>query len=327
MSISTPAHPKATRGWWIALASAAILSTTAIFIRYLTQAYHIPALVLAFWRDVFVASTLLTVLGLWRPRLLQVRRQDLLYLAAYGLVLAVFNALWTLSVSLNGAAISTVLAYSSAGFTVLLGRWLLKERLDWAKLLAVGFSLGGCVLVSGALDAAAWRTGGVGILAGIFSGLGYSLYSLMGRSASQRGLDAWTIVLYVFGLAAGYLLGLNLLLGGRLPGTSARPADLFWLGKALSGWGILFVLAAGPTLGGYGLYNVSLAYLPSSIANLIVTIEPVFTATTAYLLLGERLTGIQIGGGGLIMAGVVLLRIRESRLVRASQSRARVGTS
>jgi drug/metabolite transporter (DMT)-like permease len=183
------------------------------------------------------------------------------------------------------------------------------------------------VLVSGALDAAAWRTGGVGILAGIFSGLGYSLYSLMGRSASQRGLDAWTIVLYVFGLAAGYLLGLNLLLGGRLPGTSARPADLFWLGKALSGWGILFVLAAGPTLGGYGLYNVSLAYLPSSIANLIVTIEPVFTATTAYLLLGERLTGIQIGGGGLIMAGVVLLRIRESRLVRASQSRARVGTS
>ena len=47
-----------------ALISAAILSTTAIFIRYLTQTYQLPALVLAFWRDVFVILTLLLVLRL-----------------------------------------------------------------------------------------------------------------------------------------------------------------------------------------------------------------------------------------------------------------------
>ena len=51
-----------TRGYSIAVAAAAILSTTAIFIRYLTQTYHIPALVLAFWRDAFVALTLLVIL-------------------------------------------------------------------------------------------------------------------------------------------------------------------------------------------------------------------------------------------------------------------------
>jgi hypothetical protein len=38
-----------TRGYPIALAAAVILSTTAIFIRYLTQTYHLPALVLAVW--------------------------------------------------------------------------------------------------------------------------------------------------------------------------------------------------------------------------------------------------------------------------------------
>jgi drug/metabolite transporter (DMT)-like permease len=323
MSNSTPAHPDSTRGWWIAVAGAVFFSTTAIFIRYLTQAYHLPALVLAFWRDTFVAATLLAVLGLIRPRLLRVKRQELLYLFAYGLVLAFFNALWTLSVALVGAAIPTVLAYSSAGFTVLLGRWLLQERLDWAKLLSVALSLGGCVLVAGALDAAAWQASGVGILAGIFSGLGYSLYSLMGRSASQRGLDPWTVVLYVFGFAALQLLLLNLLLGGRLPGTAARPAELLWLGRSLSGWGVLFLLAAVPTVGGYGLYNVSLGYLPSSVANLIVTIEPVFTASIAYVLLGERLTPVQIGGSVLIMAAVFLLRIRERKLERPAQKGAR----
>src|SRR5512143_1241579 len=97
-----------TRGYTIAVISAAILSLTAIFIRHLTQTYHMPPLVLAFWRDGFVALTLLPVLRLMRPFLLRVGHKHLLYLIAYGLVLAIFNALWTTSVALNGAAISTV---------------------------------------------------------------------------------------------------------------------------------------------------------------------------------------------------------------------------
>ena len=104
-------------------------------------------------------------------------------------VLALFNSLWTLSVSLNGAAVSTVLVYCSAGFTALLGWWLLKERLGWTKLLAVVISLGGCVLVSGALDPSAWGANLIGIVTGVLSGLGYAGYSLMGRSASQRGVE------------------------------------------------------------------------------------------------------------------------------------------
>ena len=303
-----------TRGYTIALVSAAILSTTAIFIRYLTQTYHLPPLVLAFWRDGFVAGTLLPVLGLLRPVLLRVKRKHLPYLIVYGLMLAIFNALWTTSVALNGAAISTVLVYCSAGFTALLGWWLLKEHLDWAKLLAVGLGLGGCVLVSEALDPMAWRANILGILTGILSGLWYAIYSLMGRSASQRGLNPWTTLIYTFGFAAIFLLLFNLLPGGFLPGAAHRPAGFFWLGDAFVGWGILFLLAAGPTVLGFGLYNVSLSFLPSSVANLVVTLEPVFTAVIAYALLGERLSGIQIIGGLMILIGVVFLRIHEGRL-------------
>jgi drug/metabolite transporter (DMT)-like permease len=314
MSNTAPNQSHLTRGYTIALASAAILSTTAIFIRHLTQTYHLPALVLAFWRDVFVTLTLLLVLGLLRPALLRVDRKYLRYLVLYGMVLAIFNSLWTLSVALNGAAVSTVLAYCSAGFTALLGWWLLKERLDWAKLLAVAFSLTGCVLVSGALDPAAWRANLLGILTGIFSGLFYAIYSLMGRSASQRGLNPWATLVYTFGFAAVFLLAFNLLGEGFLPGTVTRPADFLWLEGGWAGWGILFLLAAGPTLAGYGSYNVSLTYLPSSVANLIVTTEPAFTVVIAYFLLGERLTWVQVGGSLLILSGVVLLRIYEGWL-------------
>ena len=303
-----------TRGYTAALVSAVILSTTAIFIRYLTQTYALPALILACWRDFFVTLSLLAALGLLRPALLRVSRQHLRYLVFYGLMLAIFNSLWTLSVTLNGAAVSTVLAYCSAAFTALLGRWLLKERLDWAKGLAVAVSLAGCVLVSGVLDLGAWRANLMGILTGILSGLWYAIYTLMGRSASQRGLNPWTTLVYTFGFAAVFLFLFNLLPGGLLPGAASRPADFLWLGKAWGGWGLLLLLAAGPTLAGFGLYNVALTHLPSSVVNLVATSEPVFTAAIAYILLGERLTWIQIAGSMLILGAVIFLRISEGRL-------------
>jgi drug/metabolite transporter (DMT)-like permease len=313
-STTSPSH--LTRGYLSALAAAAVLSTTAVFIRYLVNTYALPPLVLALWRDAFVVLTLVVALAALRIPFRQVSRQNLRLLAAYGFVLASFNATWTFSVALNGAALATVLAYSSAAFTALLGWWLLKERLGWAKLLAVALSLGGCVLVSGALDAAAWQANLGGIVTGVLAGLCYAGYSLMGRVASQRGLNPWVTLLYTFGFATLFLLAANLLPGGILPGAAAHPAELLWLGNVLSGWGVLFLLAAGPTVLGFGLYNLSLSHLPSSVANLIVTLEPAFTAAIAYVLLGERLNGVQIGGSLLILSGVALMRAYEGWLAR-----------
>jgi drug/metabolite transporter (DMT)-like permease len=313
MSITT--HEDTTaQGYLVALASSAILSTTAVFIRYLTETYHIPPLLLAFWRSFFVVLTLLLVLRLRRASLLRLPRRHLPYLFGYGLLFAVFNGLWTLSVALNGAAVATVLVYSSAAFTALLARWLLKERLSSAKVVAIVFCLAGCVLVAEALDPAAWDRNLVGILTGTLAGLGYAIYSLMGRSAAQRGLNPWTTLLYVFGFATIFFLLVNLLPGEVVLGTMAAPTDLFWFGNAWAGWGVLILLAAGPTVAGFGLYNTSLSLLPSSVANLILTTEPAFTAVLAYFLLGEQLTGLQIGGSLLILGGVVFLRWRGSRV-------------
>ena len=149
----------------------------------------------------------------------------------------------------------------------------------------------------------------MGILTGVLSGLFYAFYSLLGRSASQRGLNPWTTLFYTFLIAAVFMLSFNLFLGNILPGGAANPSEMFWLGDSLKGWLILFTLALVPTLLGYGLYNVSLKHLPSSVANLIVTIEPAFTAVVAWFLLGERYTVKQILGSVLIMLGVVVIRL------------------
>ena len=225
---STQTTPK---GYPTALLSAVILSTSAIFVRYLTEKYSLPPIILSFWRNLFVAIVLLLILMFIRSKLLRVTRPQLCYLVIYGLVLAFFNSAWTLSVSINGAAVGTVLAYCSAAFTALLGWWFLKESLTWVKGVVVLLCLSGCVLVAGALVPAAWSINLIGIITGIGSGFLYAIYTLMGRSASNRGLNPWTTLLYTFGFGAVWLLGIDLVGNGVLPGTAPGLSGLLWLGS------------------------------------------------------------------------------------------------
>ena len=301
-------------GYAIALASALVLSTTGILVRHLTETYHLPPMILAFWRNCFLSLSLLTVLELYYPYLVEIRRRDIGYLAAYGLLLAVFNILWTHSVAINGASVATLLVYSSAGFAGLLGWWFLKEELSPVKILTIALCLAGCAMVSG--FSGAERLTGInplGILIGILSGLGYGIYSLMGRSACQRGLNPWTTLLYTFGFASLFLLLFNLMTMDFLPWGEAKIADFLWLGGAIEGWACLVVLAVGPSLVGFGLYNISLGRLPSSTVNLIATAEPAFTALLAFLLLGETLGPLQLAGGLLIIGSVLSLQFFERR--------------
>jgi drug/metabolite transporter (DMT)-like permease/ADP-ribose pyrophosphatase YjhB (NUDIX family) len=303
------AASRLTRGYLICLTGTVLWSTTAIFIRYLTVTYDLPALVLAFWRDLTLALCLGLVFVLFRRSLLRLPPGQMRFMLAYGLVLSLFNSLWTISVVLNGAAVSTVLAYSSAGFTAVLGWRIFGERLGPLKILAVTLSLLGCAFVSGAFDPAAWQLNPLGVITGLLSGLAFAAYSLMGKEASHRSINPWTVLLYAFSFAAVFLLFYNWLTPWLPQGVASR--DLFWLGDAYAGWLVLILLAVGPTVGGYGLYTVSLNYLPASVANIIATLEPVFTAALAFVLLDERFTAPQWLGSFLIVSGVIVLRIEE----------------
>jgi len=300
------------RGYAIALASAFAFSSTAIFIRYLTGTHGMPAGVLSFWRAALLVGTLGPLLALLRPSLLRPRRADLSLLVGQGLLLAVFNLLWTTSVARCGASLATVLVYTSGAFTALLGWWFLRERLGPWGLVAVALCLAGCALTSGVFEGAAWRGDVAGVTLGLASGALYALYTVIGRAGAQRGIDAWTMVLWAFGsnaLAQLVFLALGPFFFSSAPGLS----DLLWLGRSASGWAAVAGLAAGPTLFGFGLYGASLRHLKSGEANLVLTLEPPLTAAAAYVLLGERMTEFEMVGGAIILAGVLALQLKEGR--------------
>lgn len=313
-AISTEFNVK--RGFKIATISAIICSFASILIRVVSEDYQLPALIIAFWRNLFVVGCALPCFLLINPKLLRIKRSNLLFLIAFGVVLAIFNILWTLAVTLTGASIATVLVYSSGGFTAVLGYFLLHEELGARKITAVILCLLGSLFVSGATDPLAWQTNTLGIVTGLLSGLLYACYSLLGRTAKQRELNPWTTLFYSFLFAGVILFVINLLPGNTIPGTAVRPADLFQLTNQWRGWFLLFLLAVGPTLIGFGLYNISLGLLPSSTANLIMTLEPVVTAISAFFFLHERLTVLQLFGGFLIISAMLLLRLRFGQRIR-----------
>jgi len=298
-----------TQGYAICLAGTVIWSTTGILIRYLTETYALPSLVLAFWRDLFVTLGLGTALLVIQPALLQPGRKHLPFLLVYGFIVSLFNSTWTVSVALNGAAVATVLAYSAPAFTAVLGWWLLREKLSPLKVGVVIACILGCALVAGAYDPAAWQLNPLGLITGLVSGGLFAAYNLMGKYANQRGLNSWSTLLYAFGIAMLFLLAYNVV--PSLASGRGLVGDLGWLGGSLPGWGVLLLLGIGPTIGGYGLYTLSLSYLPMSVASLIATLEPAFTAILAYFLLNEQMAPPQVMGSAVIIGSVLILRLRE----------------
>ncbi len=299
-----------SRGYIIALTATVLWSFTGLIISYLSRTYSLPSLVLAFWRDLFVSAGMVFGLLVFSRERFHLGRIHWGFMVFYGFTLAVFNSIWTFSVQYNGAAVATVLAFSSPAITAILSRLVYGEQFSRIKVFSILLSLGGIVFVSGAYDPAVWNLNPLGIIFGMISGLVFSIYNLEGKHASNVRIDSWTALLYSFACATVFLvffnLGSDLFIAGKPPF-----ADMLWLGDALLGWGLLFFLGVAPTLGGFGLYTLSLRYLSPTTSNLIATLEPAFTAIWAYFLLNEVLTGTQLFGGVLVFMGVILLRFGE----------------
>ncbi len=295
-----------SQGYISAFSAVLLWSFSGILISYLSKVYAVPSLVIAFWSVLFVALGMSFGLGVFHRKLFQIDKSQVKFMILYGFTFAVFHSTWTLSVQYNGAAVATFMVYSSPAMTAVLSRLIFREGFNPIKILSIVLSLVGTVLISGAYDLSAWHLNWLGILFGLLSGPFFAFYNLEGKSSSERSVDPWTATLYCFVFASVFLVFFNL----GIDALSNKPllSEMLWLGDSIPGWSALFLLGIGPTLGGFGLYTLSLRRLTPTVANLIATLEPAFTAVWAYFLLHERFDAIQWAGSILILTGVILLR-------------------
>ena len=205
-----------------------------------------------------------------------------------------FAALERIDASLLSLLLYTFPAIVAAA-AVALGR----ERMDSRRLAALGLAFGGLAMVvagagAGALDP-------LGAALGLGAAVVYSTYILVSDGIVSRVRPRVLSALVCTGAAASLTVG-SALLGELRPG-EVTPA----------GWGWLACLAVVSTVASISLFFAGLRRVGPTTASILATIEPLVTVLLAFLVFGETLGVVQVVGGGLVLAAVLVLQAVTAR--------------
>lgn len=304
-SSGSPTSPplQSRRGVVIVLIAVVIWSTTPVFIDHLQTVNRLSPLQVSTWRALLVTLLLALYLLARRPRVLKLQRREIGYYVIYGIVgIGLFNLAFNTSVAVNKASVATALMFCAPVFVALGAWWVFHEWLRPLQLLAMAVNLLGFALVGAVSMALAGTAGNAsGLLLGLFSGVCFALYTLLGRGAARVNRVGPIVILFYT-----YLFGtLFLLLWGFI--TEGMHSLAITLDG--TGWALLVILSLRPTLFGYLLFTVSLRYLSAPIASIFHTLEPVMTALLAFFLLSRILTALQWLGLGLIVLSVTVMQL------------------
>jgi len=292
---------KGLKGYFFVLLGATLLGSIGVLGRAIYQ-YEPDPIKVVTYRGIIAALLLFGIFVLFNPEKLKLKLKDLPFFAIYGfLSITMTFILFFYAIKYTTVAMATILIYTYPAWVVLLSLFVLNEKLDKQKVVALLLTFSGCLLVVQIFNPTVLKFNLKGIIYGLFCGLGAASYTLFGKKATFR-YDSWTVVSYAFGFGALFLLFF------RDPLTLLNPdyPKITWL------W--IFTLAIVPTLLGYSFYTKGLKYLEASRAGIIATWEVVVASTLAFIIFGEKLTLIQILGAALIFWGIFIIKKRKKEV-------------
>ncbi len=284
------------RGYAMVVSAGVCWGIMATVAKLLFRDRGVDPVILAVVRADLATLTLFAVLALRWPSRLRIERRDIFAAAAVGVVgLAINNFFYFQSLHLTSVATALLLQYQApilvALYTVLVQRQPLRGRV----VLAMALALLGCALVVRAYDLEVLRPNLLGVAAGLGTAVAFAFYILASRVALRR-LDAWTLLTYAY-------LSASLAWSVLVP-----PWRILAQGFDPRMWGVFLAVATVGTVVPFGLFISSLRFIPPTQASIVSMLEPVVAAVAAYLILGETLIPLQILGGGLVLAGVVVVQ-------------------
>jgi drug/metabolite transporter (DMT)-like permease len=269
-------------------AGVVVLSFASVIIR-VTPA---PSAVIAAGRMV-VATLVLTPLFWSRfdARRTELRGVPWILVFVSGLMLAAHFGLWIESLGRTSVASSVVLVAMNPIFVAVLSPLLLRERVSWLVVVAIGLGVVGAVVIAGpGLRSPVATSGNLLALAGGACAAGYLV---AGRRLRPR-LPLVSYIYLIYGVAA-------VLLAGFVLATGARVAGLPW-----QAYLFIILLGLGPQLLGHTSFNWALGHVPAPTVAMAVLGEPVGTILLAWLILRQSPHWYELLGGALVCGGIYL---------------------
>ena len=282
---------------FLALAGVVAISFSAIFVRLAGVSPDTAA----FFRCAYAIPPLFLVWLAFRRKDTRSAKERRLAYAA-GLFLAVDFAFWHRAIGDIGAGLGTVLGNVQVVFVGFAAWALFRERPTKLAFLLVPVVFAGVVLMSGLGGEAAFgKNPGAGVIFGILTSLMYTGFLLLLRASNRRLVPpAGPLLDATIGGAIG-TLGIGLVFDSEFTLAPSWPEH---------GW--LIALALTAQVIGWLLISAALPRLPALETSVLLLVQPMSTVLWAYLIFGERLSGVQWAGVVLVLGGVATLAARGS---------------
>ena len=245
--------------------------------------------------------TLLLVLLIFDKKRMIISLKDVPYFFVLGFVGVAgvqFTYYYTISKIHVGPAV--LIQYLSPVWVALYAFVFQKEPLSKRKIAALLLALLGCYFTVGGHRLDLLRLNRIGIVSGLISSLFFSFYALYGEKGLKK-YDPWTLILYGFGFGAVFYWLL------------ISPMRVIAGGYSLKIWVAFLYIAIFSTLIPFGLYFKGIERVRATRASITATWEPVVAGLTAYFVLGEVLSPLQVVGGFGVIAAIVLLQMAKEK--------------
>jgi drug/metabolite transporter (DMT)-like permease len=241
---------------------------------------------------------LLAAIGMWVLAMvidqnpLRLTRTQLITLLALGGVLYTGQSL-TYFVALRTlpASLVVLIAYIYPSLVVVAGWLFLRRSVSLWHWVALGASfLGVALLVGGTRFEVSWA-----LVLAIASPTIYTGYILIGERVMGSVPAVGASAVIMSGAAAAFCL------------LAAFSHELA-LPRSVNGWAVGVGIALFPTMLAISLFMAGLPRVGAARAALLSTIEPVITVLLAVVVLGDRLSAVQVVGGMLVLLAVIIVQ-------------------
>jgi drug/metabolite transporter (DMT)-like permease len=313
--------PRPALGYALVWSAVVLWSLNAVIAKIVLDSAGLSSLRLAQVRATGAALLLMLVVALLRPSTLRTNRRELGFLAVFGILgLAFVQLFYFVGIHRLDIGIALVIQYLAPVFVALWARFYEHEPVRRRLWLAIALSLLGLSLVvelwgdGSALD-------GLGVVACLVTALAYAAYVLMAERSLERGRDAYSLLAWGFTFAALFwavvqpwwsfpmeIVDGSVSLLGRFDDVTAPV------------WLLLAYIVVLGTVVPFILLVSALHHVPATRVTIVAMLEPVLAAIVAWVWLGEELAAVQIAGGLIVLAGILLAQTSRGDERRPAQA-------
>jgi len=266
----------------------------------------VPPLELAEARSVVAALGLALIPGSWRAPVNRPTKRVRRSLVILGVCIGLVNAVYYVAIDRLPVAVALVLQYTAPAMVVVYTAARLRRRPGNEVIVAVLLALTGVALVSGAIGTDLGSVDALGVTMGLASAVLFASYTLVGESVTTV-YGPLGAMFRAFSIAGSLWICWQIFNG--FPHELLDPANL----------PRVLLIGLGATLAPFLLYLWGVERVKAERAAIAATLEPVLGAVVAWIFLDQSLGALQIAGGVLVIAAVILIQAGQPKPVLTAE--------